>query len=268
MPILFDERIHAIGQDGFHSIAHVLVGHAFDVQDEFGRVCDERIYQTEVALRCRADGFADVETEVPIHVTHGSYRKTVYMDLLIDYCAMFELKAADALHDEHWRQALNYLLLTGLRHGKLVNLKPPSVEHEFVSTTLTESARREFAIDEAHWVSRDEDDVWLRATIEELLDDWGAFVDTSFFIGAICHFRGGEPNVVRPVEIFGTEGRVLGTQHCRLLNPRAAFTITAMRKDTEAYRASLRKFLSHTKLATIHWINLNGHTIQLQSLPQ
>jgi len=268
VPILFDERVHAIGEDEFHPIAYRVVNHAFAVQDEFGRVCDEKIYQAEIALRCQADGLASVETEVPVHVTHGLYRRTVYMDLLIDHSAVFEFKMAEALHDEHRRQALNYLLLTGLHHGKLVNLRPPSVEHEFVSTTLTESARREFSIDETHWVASDEDDAWLRAMIEELLDDWGAFVDTSFFIGAICHFRGGEATVVTPVEIFSSHGRVLGTQHCRLLNPRTAFTITAMRKDTEAYHASLRKFLSHTKLATIHWINLNGHTIQFRSLSQ
>jgi len=64
---------------------------------------------------------------VPIQITHQSFQTTHYFDVLVDNGGPFELKTVEALAPYHPAQLLHYLLLTGLAHGKLVNLgiRPP-----------------------------------------------------------------------------------------------------------------------------------------------
>lgn len=44
-----------------------------------------------------------------------------YSDLLVENCIIVELKAVDALADEHFAQLLNYLKATGIEVGLLLN---------------------------------------------------------------------------------------------------------------------------------------------------
>ena len=77
--------------------------------------------------------------------------------------------------------------------------------------------------------------------------------------------RGGDDSVVRTLEIVDGS-RAIGTQSAHLLNPTAAFRLSAVTRDPATYEQQLRKFLSHTRLRTIQWINLNHHTITLKTL--
>ena len=56
-------------------------------------------------------------------------------------------KTVTALNDSHKQQLINYLLLTGIKHGKLINFRPASVEYSFVSTTLTNEDRYNYSLD-------------------------------------------------------------------------------------------------------------------------
>jgi hypothetical protein len=53
-------------------------------------------------------------------------------------------------------------MLTGLTHAKLVNMRPPSVQHRFVSTNMTPEKRFDFTVDDELWLELDEDSIWLR----------------------------------------------------------------------------------------------------------
>ena len=193
--------------------------------------------------------------------------KTYYMDLLINNGIMYEFKTAKTINGEHRKQALNYLLLAGLNHGKLVNMKPQTVQHEFVSTKLTSERRYKHTINDRRWVDIDQDSSWLKELMFELLSDWGAFLDTDLFYDAIKHFRGGEENVVKRIEVVN-DSRVLGTQRAHLLNSRTAFEISAVTRNACSYEQHLRRLISHTSLRAIQWINLNHHNITFETISQ
>ena len=91
----------------------------FAVHNELGRYFDEDIYRDEIARRD-----PDVRPEVLIEVTFRDFRKPYFMDLLASGGLVFELKTVEKLVHRHRSQLLNYLLLTGLPHGKLVKLHP------------------------------------------------------------------------------------------------------------------------------------------------
>ena len=214
---------------------------------DLGRFCDEKIYQNELAHRCRDIGFKTVATEVPIQVSYKDFLKTYYMDLLVNSRVMYELKTVKVMTGEHRKQALNYLLLMGMHHGKLINMRSKSVQYSFISTRLTKEKRCKFIINDWEWDDLDEDSLWLRQMMASLLSEWGAFLDTNLFYAAINHFRGGEEKVINRVEVV-KDSRILGTHRTHLLNSEVAFKISAVTKGGTFYEGHLQRFLSHTSL--------------------
>jgi len=261
MPVKHNVIIIPVPEDEFHLLDHKIMELIFSVHRDFGRFCDEKIYQNEIVYRCQNTGFETVATEVPIEVSYKNFVKTYYMDLLIDNRVMYELKTVKVLTGEHRKQALNYLLLMGMNHGKLINMRPQSVQHIFISTRLTKKKRYKFIIDDGGWNDLDEDSISLRQLLVSLLTEWGAFLDTNLFYDAINYFRGGEENVVKRIELL-KDSRVLGTQRAHLLNSEIAFKISAATKTTFYYERHLHKFLNHTSLKAIQWINFNHDKIE------
>src|SRR5262245_41897568 len=148
MPVTVHARTRRLSQDEFASVVYVAMGHIFEIHQEFGGYFDEQIYQREIARRCSS---LNATVEVPIEVKHGGFRKTYFADLLVGDGAIFELKAVDVLNDRHRSQLLQYLLLAELTRGKLVNVRPESVQHEFVNTTLCHDDRVAFSVDDRNW---------------------------------------------------------------------------------------------------------------------
>jgi GxxExxY protein len=128
MPIHSPIATQRITQDEFTHIAGEVMQHVFAIHKEFGRFFDEQIYKKELANRM--DG---VELEVPVTVTRGSFSMIYSVDALIRGSSLFEFKAPDAIHPRHRGQTLNYLLLLDLGHGKVINVRPEVVGHEFVN---------------------------------------------------------------------------------------------------------------------------------------
>jgi len=204
-------------------------------------------------------------TEVPIVVSYDTFRKDYCIDLLIDHAALFELKAADTFCPEHRSQTLNYLLLAGLHHGKLINFSPRRVEHEFVSTRLTKETRYSYSVYKEHWQSVDEDSGRFLDLMEHLLTEWGVFLDVGLFVDAVTHFRGGPETVLQPVELHHNSRR-LGTQCMHLLNSETALKITAFTRELSSREKNLRLLLQHTSLREIQWVNFNHHEVLFQTI--
>jgi GxxExxY protein len=106
MPILRSTVTQRISQEEFKSLATHVMSHVFAVRNEFGGFFDEMIYKKELAQRIDC-----VVLEVPTTLTHGSFSKTHFSDMLVKSSALFEFKLVDALHPRHRGQTLNYLLL-------------------------------------------------------------------------------------------------------------------------------------------------------------
>ncbi|MFC1830027.1 GxxExxY protein [Thermodesulfobacteriota bacterium] len=265
MPVKCNVRIKPVSEDEFHLLDYKMMEIVFSIHKDLGRLYDEKIYQNELAYRCEKIGFESVETEVPIQVSYNNFTKNYYVDLLINKSVIYELKTVTALTGKHQKQTLNYLLLMGMQYGKLVNMRPESVQYRFVSTNLNPEKRYKFAVDIDGWKDLDEDSIWLRKLIISLLSEWGAFLDTNLFYDAIKHFRGGEENVVESVEIVN-DSRVLGAQKAHLLNSKIAFKISAVTKSESYYEKHIHKFLKYTNLIAIQWINFNYNNIRFKTI--
>ena len=264
MPIKPGVQTKPISYDDFHSLDYEVMGIVFSIHRDLGRFWNEKIYQNGLAYRCQKAGFENVATEVPIHVSYADFIKVYYIDLLINNVT-YELKTAQILTGVHDKQTINYLMLTGLNHAKLINMRPPSVQHRFVSTRLTTENRYDFTVDDEQWRDFDEDSIWLKRMFRSLLDEWGAFLEVNLFYNAIVHFRGGEGNVVKEINVM--EGsRILGRQKAHLITSDIAFKISSVTKDERHYENHFRRLIRYTSLKAIHWINLNHDKVVFKTI--
>ena len=221
----FKGRIIHLAQDEFHAIDKKVMRSAFDIHNSMGRFFDERIYQNELESLCRGDGL-EVESELEIVVCHEDFSKHYYIDLLVEHGCVYEIKTTEAIHPSHTKQLINYLLLIALNHGKIINFRTPSVEYEFVSSTLNEKERHDWEFDDREWISVNPESVKLKDIVYELLRDWGCFLDIDLFKEAVVHFLGGYENVVKSVDII-KENRQIGKQKFCLLDDSTTFHLSA-----------------------------------------
>ena len=181
MPITIDADLRRLSQDEFGRVAFEVMGHAFDVHRELGRLFDESVYQTELAARC-----GNARTEVRLEVSFEDFRKVYLLDLLVENGALFEIKTVDSFHDRHRGQLLNYLLLSDLGHGKLINFRPTSVQHEFVNTMLTRSDLKTFEINDREWADGSAP-YGIKKRMAAMLRDLGAGLDLQLYKEALIH---------------------------------------------------------------------------------
>jgi len=91
----------------------------------------EKVYENALKLELEKSGLF-VERQKPIKVYYGSEVVGEYFaDLLVNDQVIIELKAAEAICEEHEYQLLNYLKATGVEVGLLLNFgKKPEIRRK------------------------------------------------------------------------------------------------------------------------------------------
>lgn len=264
MPIIGPAAFTTIRQAEFSKLDYQVMSLAFDSQNQLGRLCEEKIYQNDLAQRLARAGL-HASTEVPVVVAHESFSKTYSIDLIVEDAAIYELKTSLALSGAHEAQLLNYLFLSEAHHGKLLNFRPAQVESRFVNTALTLADRRQLIVEDHSWVEHEPTDEPFRNRLLSLLRDWGSRLELALFTEAMIHFSGGESNVVRRLTLT-RDATCLGVQCFHLLSPETAFRLTALSDGFDAYARQLLALLRLNPLRAIQWVNLDGPKIRFQSL--
>lgn len=265
MPIQVDSEIRVFSQDEFHVLAEKIVGITFDVHNAFGCLMDEEVYKQAIRARCERAGIVPARREVKILVSYLDFQKWYYMDLLFANGLMLEGKVVEKLTKAHYAQALHYLLLAGMRHGLLVNLRSRKVEKQYISTTLDLEQRGRYIVWDSEWLSLNDTSQKLRTVFTRLLDDWGAFLQVALYRDAIIHFFGGPERVLRGIPIYDKGVEVGSHTLCQLADD-TAFALTALKEGQGAMRFHLQRFLSHTRLRCMQWVNMDNHDITFCTL--
>jgi GxxExxY protein len=264
MPIITSVPITHFSQAAFHQVDSVVTGLAFDIHNELGRFLGEDLYQAELVRRLRHGGF-NAEPEMKISVRHGGFEKHYLIDILVDGGVIVETKAVEAIGPSHRAQLLNYLYLCNLNHGTLLNFRTSRVQKEFVSTQWSFEIRKIVKLDLEHWSPMTERCDLLKRSLTETLAEFGLGLDVVLYKDLITHCLGGISMVVGETEVV-SGGVFLGTQKVHLLNPNVAFSITASNHGSKSIREHQRRFLSHTTLKAIQWINLTHEAVTFTTI--
>lgn len=264
MPIHCPIKIRTLSAEVFAERDYLVMGQAYACQNEIGRFCDESLYEAALKSRLLACGFKEIYTQVPITVTHRDFEKAYRLDLLADH-ALYELKTAAALCGDFEAQILNYILLLGIKRGKLLNFRPAKVEGKIVATSLSLQDRRQYQLDCQRWRELCPACGFLRDCLIALLNDWGAFLDLDLYKEALVHFIGGEQHCVQSIPI-SCRKQVLGEQKFIICSPGVAMKISAFTSGLKHHEAHLQRLLALTPLTAMQWINLNHSKISIVTL--
>jgi len=257
MPIHLGAKTYRLDEGAFKQIAFEVMRCVFDIHNEFGRFFDEKIYKRELARR-----HSGVQLEVPMEVTFEGFKKSYYLDALVEHGAAFEFKAVETLVDRHRSQLLRYLFMLDLPHGKLVNMRAEQVQHEFVNVTLRPFDRTAFSVNAEDWQEIGEHPIqdWFTAFARDI----GAGLDNTLYEEALTHLLGGEEQVVREIGVISGEGR-LGEQAFHLVAPDVAFIVTSLNSPAP-FESHTQRLLRHTTLRAIQWINLTRRELTFRTI--
>ena len=260
MPISCPLFIRNLTQPEFDERDAVVMRCAYAAQNALGRLCDERVYENDLALRLRAEGFASVHTQVPATVTHNSFEKVYRLDLIADE-ALYELKTVAGFVPQHDAQALHYAMLMGVNHGKLLNFRTGRVQGRLCFNVFLRAERRPVFWDMDRWRPLTPQCDGLKRRTQALIEDWGACLDFRLYEEALVHLCGGEAVCGRRVPVM-REGVELGTHAVKCHGAEAFFLVTAFTRELVSQRSHIARLLELTGLRGVQWVNLNRRTAQ------
>ncbi len=263
MPIIRSLNLRSVTDAEFQAIDKAVMDHAYDIQNKFGRLFDERIYENELADRLRADGF-DVHTQVPITVRHGTFTKTYYLDLVVNHM-VYELKVVEHRLPEHKAQCLHYAMLQDIRLVKLLNFGEEKVRGDLHQNTLSEADRHHPTLRKSGWHQVDEHGERLIDHLRSLLADWGTHLSSRLYNEALVHYFGGEDHCLQRVEVQ-TEARKLGTHLVQMHGPQSAFVLTSLSTRQTYYQQQLESVFQRIPVPCLQWINLNHSRVEITTL--
>ena len=264
MPIHRTLELESITDRAFAEIDKVVMNCAYALQNHFGRLFDERIYESDLAHRLRAHGF-EVHTQVPIKVSHFSFEKTYYLDLVVNQM-IYELKAVSVLLREHDAQAIHYAMLQNIRLVKLLNFGEAEVRGKLLRNALTEIERHQPTMRKTGWRPLGPRCTELIEHLKELIRDWGTHLSSTLYTEALVHHFGGETHCIQRLEL--TSGEVgLGTHPVQMHDVNLGFVVTSFTRPQSSYRKHLEVLLQHAALLKgIQWINLNHSRLEVTTI--
>ena len=110
-----------------------ILGVAFRVHTGLGPGLLESVYEVALAHELRKAGLL-VATQVEMPVVYDGIRLDLAFraDMIVENAVILELKSVEALAPVHSKQLLNYLRLSGLKTGLLINFNTISLKDQLI----------------------------------------------------------------------------------------------------------------------------------------
>ena len=121
-----------------NDITYAINGAVFEVNRVLGAGFLEKVYENALLIELKRQGLK-AENQVPIRVLYKENAVGEYLaDIVVEKKVIVELKTVETLDKVHEAQLLNYLKVTGMQVGLLVNFKHPKAEIKRMVLNLTE----------------------------------------------------------------------------------------------------------------------------------
>ena len=116
-------------------LVYSIVGCAMEVLNQLGHGLNEKPYENAIALELRLKGLPfDQQTRFEV-VYKGTVVGEYIPDLIVAKAVVVDTKTIDKITDHERGQMMNYLRITKLRVGIILNFKQPKLEWERIVLT-------------------------------------------------------------------------------------------------------------------------------------
>ena len=221
---------------------------AYATQNKLGRLCDEQVYENELAERLRAAGLKNILTQVPVRVTHGLFTKEYRLDLVAND-AVYELKTVTQFAPAHDAQVFNYAMCLGIRCIKLLNIQGAKVNGKLRITPVTTDQRHTCKIITSGWQRLSPRCQLFKEQLTAIIDDLGGYLEASLYEEALsCILPAPETRLAVTSNCI-----VLGTHSTRMQSDHIAFHVSAYTHYVEQQRPHLQRLLATLPLKCLHW---------------
>lgn len=263
MPIVHNLGVRFLSDREFHELDRLVMKCAYASQNAFGRLCEEAVYENDLAARLRAEGLSEVETQVPVAVSFRGFEKIYRVDLVVNGM-LYELKATDRISNAHESQAFHYAALVEASLIKLVNFGGPKVEGRLKGCPFGRINRFDVKVDRREWRAVAQQCHSLSEAVEACFRDWGGFLDSLLFQEALVWLNGGEARCMKRLPVV-RDGLELGHHRVAMHDSNVGFSVTSF-EDPNAHKEHLKSLLAYLPLEAWQLINIRGDTLTLETL--
>lgn len=121
-----------VDQPLYQELTETILGCCFDVMNELGVGFLESVYKNALLIALREKGLK-VEVEKRFQVIFRERKIGLYIaDLVVEGKVIIELKCCESLLGEHQAQLINYLKVSSILVGLLVNFRKRKLEYKRV----------------------------------------------------------------------------------------------------------------------------------------
>ena len=255
-----------VSDEEFESIDRVVMSASYSSQNHLGRLCNERVYENDVVARLRDAGFGETHTQVPVTVTHQTYLKTYWLDLVAGQM-IYELKSVDSLASGATRLRRYITPHWSTRTGSSSsNSRLARVTGQILRTPFPRVNRRQITVVRERWEClSDECGHLFEGMLSRSWKIGARFSEAHLYSEGLAHFFGGETQCVCRLPVC-RDGIKLGTHRLACHSEEVGFIVTALGKEARAYEEQLRRLLSCLPLHGIQWLNLNHTELRVVTL--
>jgi GxxExxY protein len=113
-------------------LTHSIIGAAFEVVNGIGHGLHEKPYENALVVEMKLRGYP-VEQQAVYNIDFkGTTVGTFIPDLIVDGTVIVDAKVVDKITDHERGQMLNYLRITGLKVGLIINFKNTKMQWDRV----------------------------------------------------------------------------------------------------------------------------------------
>lgn len=114
----------------YKDLTYKIIGLAMEVHNELGYGFLEKVYENAMKVQFSKNNIkADFQVQFKVNFK-GEIIGEFYPDIIVDDKVILELKAVEKINDIHKAQILNYLKVTKLKLGLILNFSKEKLEYE------------------------------------------------------------------------------------------------------------------------------------------
>jgi GxxExxY protein len=105
-----------------NELSKIIVNASFEIHSEIGSGLFESVYEEILCYELNDKGlFIERQKPIPIYWNGIKMEKAFVADIIVDDAVIIEIKSIEKLGNIHFKQLLNYLKLTEMKLGLLIN---------------------------------------------------------------------------------------------------------------------------------------------------